>query len=303
MKPAWILLLPLGLCAVACSAGTPEPRVASSAGQTAYAQDYPNRLQAIANAQANGETNVKTLTSDFGKYPDQLKDPPWPQVLSIVDQADEAGRTAGYVERERDTERTAIFFTDEREEITRRVAGAVQYAAKKKEYDFEAYGPVSGSLKEAVDKQLEKRLRAVSDAQLTIERYRDTLGKANASALEKQADNISLASYLTYVRLPTVRAETTALVGEAGEVKKTLARALDEEQKFAATPGRSAAEKKGSADRAARLSEAQGRIDAALAQADALSKEQEQRDAGVKKEYEEALEALKKAITAKASAK
>jgi hypothetical protein len=288
---------------LACSTATPEPQVASSAGQTVYAQDYPAALQSVANAQANAEGSVKTLTSDFGKYPDQLKDPPWPKVLVVIQQADEAGRSQGYVEREKDTERTAVFFSEEREDISRKVAGSVQYAAKKKEYDFEAYGPVSGSLKEAVDKDLEKRLRATNDAQLTIERYRDTLGKSNATALEKQTDAISLAAFLTYVKLPTVRAQTLALVGEADQVKKTLERAQQDEQAFAAEPGRSAAEKKASADRSARLVDARGRVDASLAQAQALAKDQEQRNAAVKKEYEDALGALKKAISDKASAK
>jgi hypothetical protein len=288
---------------LACSAATPEPQVASSAGQTNYATDYPAALQALANAQVNGEGSIKTLTADFTKYPDQLKDPPWPRVLAIVQQADEAGRSAAYADREKETEHTAAFFADERDEITRRVAGAVQFAAKKKEYDFDAYGPVAGSLKEGVDKGLEKRLRAVSDAQLTIDRYRETLGKTNAAALEKQADSISLASYLTYIRLPGVRAQTLRLVAEADQVKGTLDRAVQEEQSFQAEAGRSAAEKKASADRVARLQDAKGRIDTSVAEAQALSKDQEQRNANAKKEYENALEALKKAISAKASAK
>jgi hypothetical protein len=302
MKTGAAVLL-LGCSSLACSSATPEPAVASSAGQTLYAESYPASLQSVANSQLNSEGIVKTLTSDFNKYPDQLKDAPWPRVLVVVEQADEAGRSTAFVDQEKATERTATFFADEHEDITRKVAGAVQYAAKKKEYDFEAYGPVSGSLKDAVDKNLEKRQRAINDAQLTIERYRDTLGKANAAALEKQADAISLASYLTYVKLPSVRAQTVALVGEADQVRKTLDRALAEEQTFAAEPGHSAAEKKASAERSARLTDAKGRVDAALAQAQALAKDQEQRNAQTKKAYDDALDALKKAISTKGATK
>src|SRR5262249_52684817 len=239
-----LLALSLG-GGLGCASSIPEPQVASSAGQTVYAEDYPDKLQSLANGQANGEGDVKTITSDFVKYPDQLKDPPWPQVLVVVNQADASGKSAAYVDREHDVEKAQAFFTEEREEITKRVAGSVQYAAKKKECaDFDSYGPVSASLKESVEKQLEKRLRAANEAHLTIDRYRDPFGKANAAALEKQADAISFASYTTYVKLPAAKAVTAHLIAETDEVRKTLDRSIQDEQKLQAEPGRTAAEKK-----------------------------------------------------------
>jgi len=53
-------------------------------------------------------------------------------VATIVDRADESGRSADYVEAHRELERTQKFFSQERDDITRRVAGSTQYAFTKK---------------------------------------------------------------------------------------------------------------------------------------------------------------------------
>jgi hypothetical protein len=296
----WILA---ALGAVACSAPKPEPRIASSAGEQGYALEYPAALQALANEYVNAEGLVKKTISELPKYPDQLKDPAWPHVLEIVTRADEAGGSAAYVDRHRELQGARTFFVEEKDEITKRVAGSVQYAAKKKEYDFDAYGTAAGALKESVDKQLEKRMRAKNEAHFLIERYRDSLGKANVQALEKQADDIGLASYVTNVQIVAVKVDAARLLADADQVKKTLDRAIGEEQAFRTAPGRSAAEKKASTDRASKMQDSKARVDSAVAQTQAFAKDLEQRNEALKKEYVAALDALKKAISSRAGVK
>jgi hypothetical protein len=287
--------------AVACASTTTEPQFPSSAGQTSYAQDYPAALQSLANEQANGESQVRSLSAQLAKFADQLKDPPWDKVQSIVEQADQAGRSQGYSERQHSTDQVREFMATDKDEIVRRVGGAVQYVAKQKNYELDVYGTVGASMKDAVDKQLEKRLRAASDAQLTIDRYRDTLGK-NAPILEKQADSITLASYIANAELAMVRYRATKLVKEADPARKTLDQGIKDEQALQAEAGRTASEKKSSQERQARLQEARNRIDQAAVQAEAMVKDLEQRDAAVQKEYKDAIDALKNAVAAKASA-
>jgi len=174
---------------------------------------------------------------------------------------------------------------------------------KKKECDVDVSGAISSSLKEAVEKQLEKRLRAHNDAHVLIERYRESLGKANAAALEKQADDISHASFSANIRTVELKVRATRLLDEANQIKSTLDRAVAEERAFQAEPGRSAADKKASNERIAKMEDGKVRIDAAVPQLQALIKEIDQRNDAIKKEYERAFDALKKAIAAKSSSK
>jgi hypothetical protein len=296
----WILA---ALFVAACSGPKPEPRIASSAGEAGYAMEYPATLQTLVNEYVNGEGAVKRIASEFPKYPDQLKDPAWSHVLEVVQRADEAGGSASYVSRYRETEGARMFFAEEKDDISRKVGGAVQYAAKKKELDFDAYGPAAGALKDAVDKQIETRIRARNEAHFLIDRYRESLGKTNVQALEKQADDISLASYITNVELVSVKVDAARLLADADQVKKTLDRSVSEEQTFQGSTGRSAAEKKASTDRVSRMQDSKARIDSAVAQAQTFSKDLQQRIDALKKEYVAALDALKKAISSRAGVK
>jgi hypothetical protein len=287
---------------IACASQKVEPKVASSAAQVNYAMNYPGALQSTANDYVNTEGDVRRITTDFPKYPDQLKDPPWPLVQSVVTRADEAGRSGAYVDAHHAFEETHAFFTEERDDITRRVAGSAQYVIKKKECsqcDVDVSGAVASSLKEAVDKQLEKRLRAHNDAHVLIDRYRDSLGKANAVALEKQADDISAASYSALVRDVELKAQAMHLLDEAGQIKRTLDQAVADERAFQAEPGRTAGDKKASNDRIAKMEDGKVRIDAAVPPLQSLVKEIDQRNQAMEKEYRDALEALKKAIQSK----
>ncbi|HMI85584.1 MAG TPA: hypothetical protein VK550_15915 [Polyangiaceae bacterium] len=289
---------------IACASQKVEPQVASSAAQTHYAVDYPDHLQATANEYVNTEGEVRRITTAFPQYPAQLKDPPWPLVVTIVNRADEAGRSASYVEARRDFEATHAFFAQEREEITRKMAGSAQYVIKKKEEcDVDVSGAISASFKDSVQKQLEKRLRAHSDAYTLIERYRDSLGKANASALEKQTDDISEASYATFIRATELKARTTDLLHEASQVQKTLDQSIAEERAFQAEAGRSAGDKKASAERVAKMEDAKVRVERAIPALQSLEKEIDQRNTALKKEYSDALDALRKAVETKATSK
>jgi len=293
----------VGLMTLGCSSQRAQPQVASSVAQANYAAAYPGALQAASNGYVNTERDVRHATTDFPKYPDQLKDPPWPLVQTIVTRADEAGRSASYVEGRREADANAAFFTSDNNEISRRVAGSAQYVTKKKECDVDVSGTVSASLKEAVDRQIEKRLRARNDAHLTIERYRDALGRPNAAALDKQADEISSASYLANIRAVELKLETARLIDEANGVKRTLQQNIDEERAFQAEAGRSAGDKKSASDRIARMEDNKVRIDASIPQLQALAKEIDQRNEAMRVEYAAALDNLRKAIAAKSGSR
>jgi hypothetical protein len=305
IRTPFLAVILLSASSLACASQKIEPQVASSAAQTHYAVDYPAALQDTANDFMNTEGDVGKITAEFPKYPGQLKDPPWSLVVTIVNRADEAGRSASYVEARHDYEATRRFFAQEKDEIARRITGSAQSVIKKKDCDgdVDVSGAVSASFKDGVEKQLDKRLRAHSDAATLIERYREQLGKANASALEKQTDDISEASYATFIRSTELKARATALIQEASQVQRTLDQSIAEERAFQNEAGRAAGDKKASVERVAKMEDAKVRIDRALPTLRTLEKEIDQRNAALKKEYSDALDALRKALETKATSK
>jgi hypothetical protein len=299
-------LLFAAACPSGCAGQKLGPEVASSATETNYALDYPWKLQAVTNDYVNGEGDVRRIATAFAKYPDQLRAPPWPIVRTIVERADEAGRSAAYVDAHREWERTEKFFTQERDDITRRVAGSTQYVLKKSEKtecDVDVSGAVAASLREAVDKELEKRLRSHNEAHVVIERHRDSLGRSNAAALERQADDISEASYLVFIHAVELNGRALGLLDEASRVRRTLEKSADDERAIQAQPGRSAAEKKAANERIARIEAAKVRIDGTLPQVQALANEIDRRNDALRKEYDGALDGLKRALASKSTSK
>src|SRR6202044_387183 len=100
------------------------------------------------------------------------------------------GHSYAYVDRLRKVQATASFFETEKDELNKKLVGSVAYTAKKKGCDESIAGAAPPALKDAVEKQLEKELHEASEAQQLVERYHAELGKENAAALEKQADDI-----------------------------------------------------------------------------------------------------------------
>jgi molybdopterin-biosynthesis enzyme MoeA-like protein len=286
---AW-LAAPL---AAGCARPNRGPEIASSAGEANYAQTFPTELQATVSRFDERQRDGRRLGAAFSTYPDQLKDPNKAQVLAIIESADQAGRGQGYAERMREQEDVAAFFESEKDEINKKVGGAAAFAAKQKGCTADVYGPVSHSLKEAVDKQLEKRLRERNEAQALIERNRTSLGKQNAAALEKQADEISRASYLVYVDLIDKRNRAQRMLEEADRVKRTADDFIEKERAFQAEAGRADGDKKASEERIAAMTRSKASIDQAAEKAKAALPEMDKQIKASQKEYEGALDGLK----------
>jgi hypothetical protein len=270
-----------------------EPEIASSAGDASYAVAYPTELSAMASGIEEHRREITKLTGGFAAYPDQLKDAPKAQVLQIIERADEAGRGSAYVERAKQMDQVTSFFDAEKEEINKKVGGSAQYVAKQKGCDVDVYGTVAKSLKDSVDKQVEKRQRDRNEAQLIIERYRVSLGKPNAAALEKQADEISRASYYANVELVERKNRLTQMAGEADRVKKTADQFIERERAFQAEPGRTDPEKKASDERITAMNQSKAALDTAAAQAKSQLADIDNKIKASQKEYADALAALK----------
>ena len=239
--------------ATGCADHIPEPLIASSASQESYAVRYPQALTEATTSFSQVQTEIRKELTQMPSYPGKLKDPGWARVRDVLARADEAGKSTAYVERMRRIEGAFEFFSTEKDEITRKAGGSAQFLVKKKGCDVEVSGAVAGSLKDSVDKQLEKELRDANEAQRVVDRHRTALGKENAAALEAQVDALSRTSYLVHIQLVEDKLRVQRMLTESADVQRTYDAALASERAFQAEKRTTAPEKKASEDRIAEI--------------------------------------------------
>lgn len=286
-----------------CSKETTGPQVAPSTGQAGYAEEYPDQLASARGKFIEREGKARQAMSNFSAYPDELDKPSWPDVARVYALADDAGKSSRYVEAIHEAETVAGFFEDEKEEISKKVAGAASYAAKKDGCKTEGiYGPASTALEKSVEKQLEERLRKENEAHRYIEMHEEPLGKANREKLEKQADDIAYTSYLVNVGVDEEKAKLEAMVAEAEDVKKTLDRVIEENKAIAADPAKPESVKKAAQGEVDAAERAKGKIDSEIQQAQHVLGEIDNRIKALRDEYGKAFEQLEQKVEEKKKA-
>jgi hypothetical protein len=292
-------LTPIALLAAALSYGCsqrPAPAFASSANETSYAERYPSTLLALRTEFATDEAKARDIFGGFPNYPGALTNPDGQQVLGVVTRADAAGKSGAYAEQAQENQSVSRFFTEEKDPLNQKVGGAAQYAAKQKDCTVDVASPAIGALDHGVDKALEERLRGHDEAHRYIEDHQDALGKPNLEKLQKQADDISLASYLVHVRVKELKLELSRLVDEASDVKKTLGRSDTEARAVAADANASKAAKATAQTRATAAEGATANIDSEVDQAKRAVADMDARSTQLEKDYNAALDALEKAL-------
>ena len=299
-RPMRILeLTPIALLATALlSACTtqPAPTFASAANESGYAERYPTALLGARTEFAADETRAREIFADFPKYPGALTAPDGEQVSAVVTRADAAGKSGAYAQQMDEQQHVSRFFTEEKDGLNQKVGGAAQYVAKQKECSVDVASPAIGALDHGVDKAMEDRLRDHDEAHRYIEDHQDAIGKANLEKLQKQADDISLASYLVHVRVKQLKLELSRLIAESSDVKKTLARSDAEAQSVladsaASKPAKTIAQKRVDASKKASTG-----LDIEVDQAKRAVEEMDARSDKLEKDYTAALEALLKSL-------
>jgi tRNA nucleotidyltransferase (CCA-adding enzyme) len=232
------------------------------------------------------------LTSEFEKYPGELKEPDWALVMRVVEQADAEGKSAHYADRVEANGVVAAFYQEEKDEIHKRVGGAVQYQAKEKDCSADLYSPAIHALDKSIEKQLEERTHEDSDAHMLIDQNQTALGKANVEALERQADHVAMASYLGNIGVQRKQRELDRLLQDASGVESTLDDRIEELSKPAPEVKRSAAEQKAIDDELEALKSAKASIQKDVQAAQESQKGAEERAERAQKLYDESLTQL-----------
>lgn len=290
------------LLVAACSSSTKTPVLPSSSGQTAYAIHYNEELTAATKAVGDAQAREKTLSAGFAAHVDELKKPDWEKVDVIIDDSDEAGKSADFAEAQGDAAVVKGFWDSEKNDITAKVNGNAQHTLKQAGCSADTAGPISYALNDAITKQLQKKLRSKNEAFVVIERYKASFGPQNVAALEKLADEISEASYDVHMAMLVQHERVKRLAADKDDVKRTLDRFIKEETEFQNEPGRTEGDKKASQDRVTAAQKSKAEIDGVAQQAENVSKEMDKAIDAAKKEYEDALKALKAKVEEKKKA-
>jgi hypothetical protein len=302
MRGAALVSVAILAILVGCSSSGKAPALPSSGGQTAYAIHYNDEVTSATKAIADAQSREKTLSGGFGAHVDQMKKPDWAKVDVIIDDSDQAGKSADFADAQNDATAIRNFWESDKNEITGRVNGSAQAKLKEAGCGGDVGGAIAYGLNEAITKQLQKKLRSKNEAFIVIERYKTSLGPQNVTALEKLADDVSEASYDVHVLMVLQRNRLQRLVADKNDVKKSIDRYVQEETDFQAEPGRTDADKKASVERVNAANKNKAEVDNVAAQAEAVSKEMDKSIDAATKDYEDAVKALKAKVAEKKKA-
>ncbi|MDX2055064.1 MAG: hypothetical protein SFV15_21865 [Polyangiaceae bacterium] len=286
----------------ACASKQLEPLTVSSAAQSGYASEYPANLARLRGQFTQYELQVQQALGEFPTYPAQLDKPHWADVEVAVTLADEEGKSQSFVDAYADRQEVEGFFEQEGKTIKQKVGGAAQFAAKEKNCDVELYGPTAHALDKSVEKQLQDRAEAKSEAVQYIEDNSDRLLEKNVEKLKVQVGKIAEVSYLTHVAVRQTSRDLQVLLAEASTVKSTLQDTVERAKAVQSDANRSKADVARAAERQKAAEAALGNLDSEVKQAEHVQTTVEERAKKLDAAYEQALDALKDAIEAQAKA-
>jgi hypothetical protein len=292
MKPALISGALVVVSLLGCAREQQDTKVASSAESTVYALHYPEDVKAATAQLAADRAEATRLTSEIQAT--QLKQGASAETIAqVIDRADEAGRSEAMVFARGESTAVRGFFEDERGPLSARVSGAAQQKfADAQCQSTELDGAVSYALRDGVDKQLEKRLRARNDAYLVIEHSKASLPNGSVPSLQKLADDVAWGSYLVHIALREDKRRIERMLTERKQIQSTLERSIEEERAFR-DRARNDAERKGADARLDALTTSLATLDGSTTAAEAELKDLEPQIDKARKDFEAAIDALK----------
>ena len=292
MKPALISGALVVVSLLGCAREQQETKVASSAESTVYALYYPEDVKTATATLTADKAEAARLTTEIQGT--QLKQGASAETIAqVIDRADEAGRSEAMVFARGESTAVRGFFEDERGPLSARVAGAAQQKfADAQCQNTEVDGAVSYALRDGVDKQLEKRLRARNDAYLVIEHSKASLPNGSVPSLQKLADDVAWGSYLVHIALREDKRRIERMLTERKQIQSTLERSIEEERAFR-DKARNDAERKAADARLDALTTSLATLDGSTTAAEAELKELDPQIDKAQKDFESAIASLK----------
>ena len=217
------------LLAVGCEQPKSKTAVDLNTDQKGAALRVPPASLAVATRIRTGEAESRAAFGTLPGLADKLNETDVDVVVSVIDAADDAGKDPAYGQTSREMAATAAFFEEEREPLTKKIGGSIQYQAQSKGCDIDAWGSVAGGLKDGVKERIEERMKASNDAFLIIERNRDAIGKKNVETVETIATEVARASYFVHVQMEFAEEDLKAAKSAAEDAKSDIQKFIEEE--------------------------------------------------------------------------
>ncbi|HEX5657612.1 MAG TPA: hypothetical protein VFX59_10480 [Polyangiales bacterium] len=278
----------------ACAQGRHDT-LHSSANGTSYALRYPQLLAAARSVLSEDDKRAHAANASLAKV-SQIKvaEPSLPQ--RVVDEANEAGTSESYARAYGSERDVAQLWDEERGPLAARTSAAAQKLLADGNCADKDLGPaVQGSLRDGLDKPLERRLRATNEAQRTLELHKARLAPGTLPAWQRAADEIALASHYAYVVLAEDTDRLQHLLDERSSVEATLVRAIDDERKIQTDPH--AGEQKASQDRVVEIEKVRAAVAPEAEQAQKATAAARDQQRAAQDEYEAALKAIRDGLS------
>lgn len=270
---------------VQSSSNGKAPQIAGAGEQVSYAVRYPDQVDTLTKQLQSDEQDARRAMESWDKIPGEVAGAQKLDVKGMVAKADQAGKSGGYVGERRRMNDVRAFYAEEKDEIGKKVAGSVEYAAQQKGCENKELGGAAVyGVREAIDKRIEHRLRDANEAQVELDEHRHETDKATAERLEKRLDEIATTSYLVHVDIVDTRNQLEASRGETSKVKSTLDKAIERSRSSKRTDA---------AKRTAELEKKRASLDTLDEQAKASLEGVDERIKQLQKDYDEKLAALK----------
>lgn len=217
------------LFATGCEQPKSKTAVDLTTDQEGAALRVPPAALAVATRIRDGEAETRASFANLPGVADKLSETDVDVVVSVIEAADEAGEDPAYGHTSREMAATAAFFEEEKDALTKKIGGSVQYQAQQKGCEIDAWGSVAGGLKDGVKERIEERMKASNDAFLIIERNRDAIGKKNVEIVETMATEIAKASYFVHVQMEFAEEDLKAAKSAAEDAKSDIQKFIEEE--------------------------------------------------------------------------
>jgi hypothetical protein len=293
-------VFPLALAIAGCEDGDARSPYDIRVSQGRSALGFSKRIEASAKRLDELDGSIRERCTSLPSYADRVGDADPAAVLEVVEASQRAGRDGAYADEHRRLASVDQFFDDEQAELTRKVGGAAQYAAKQGGCSVDVYGPVSGALKSTVTERRRERLREHNDAFVLIERRKGELGKKNVGAVEELADVVAGMSHAVERTLPDARRRFTNESRAAGEAQSALGTFIADEQRYQKEAGRTPEELKASEARVKEAEDEKAKLAEAKRALDQRIEGLEKKRAELTRVCDEGHDQLERALRAKA---
>jgi hypothetical protein len=274
---------------------TPAPE------QVDYAAAYPGRLHAVRDNFAAAEAEARGSFAGLRSLPSLASRESADEVAELVRRADAAGRSQPYVDEALHQEDVNAVMSDDKGAIRRRVGRSVASLGKElakekeclKQEDVDALaGAAAAATDRSVSRQLGARQRAHNSAHAYLRARADDLGEQKVPALERQADAVSRASFISHVRLALYRLELDDLLEQQKAVRTTLDRDAADGHAVLATDALSKSHRLAVEQRVAEDEAARQALDGEIEASERARQDMEVRAGALQQDYRAVLDAV-----------